>query len=71
MDEEMAGDPAGVTRPAAAWEVGEILLGAAGGCAAGLLAGAVVFQSVVVGLFGALAGAVAGMIVVRKRHEAA
>jgi hypothetical protein len=49
--------------------IGGILLGAAGGAAVGLLAGALAFDSLVTALLGGLGGAIAGMIVPARAAE--
>jgi hypothetical protein len=57
--------------PSVLAEVGVILLGGALGAGGGLLAGGIVYGSLVIGLFGAMGGAVVGMIGAVRSLEAA
>jgi hypothetical protein len=70
MSEHVVRKQTEVPSPSVRAEVGTILLGGALGAVGGLLAGGIVYGSLVIGLFGAMGGAVVGMIGAVRALEA-
>jgi hypothetical protein len=71
MSEHVVRKQTEVPSPSALVEVGTILLGGLLGAVGGLLAGGIMYGSLVIGLFGAMGGAVVGMIGAVRSLEAA